>query len=460
MSGPSRRDLLRALGLGTLAACTPEWETRPGRGGDPASFTLPYPVDSERFPLGIWAGDPTPTGLVFGSRCLGDQPVSLHRWWWVGGAWEALPPIPVTHDEAGFVHVETDDLPADTWVVAAIVGADDLSSGACLARTAPAPGTVGTLRMVAVSCLDHEESGGDFPSMRHALARGPVDLMLWLGDTVYTHDHTPEQFRERWAENYQTPDFQRALGAAAHLFTWDDHEVSNNWNPETIDRELLANATRAFFEHTPTRRDPEHPSRIWRKLSFGDIADVFVLDCRAERRPSASEYLSREQLDWLVSGLAASTATWKLVLNSVPITNFPDPFDVPQFLEDRWEGYPEDRAAAVAASLTAPGVLWISGDFHMPALSRIDPEGPGHRLFEVITGAVGSQVNVLGIVLAENHPEVFPWAEGIHTTTRLEVDADGFAHVAFIDDEDVTRFEALIDDRGNLLWSNTVAVER
>ena len=115
--------------------------------------------------------------------------------------------------------------------------------------------------------------------------------------------------------------------------------------PETFDAARRTAAVQSFFDHQPVRRDAAHPDRVWKRMRWGRTADIFVLDCRNERRPSTrgseDQYLSREQMDWLKAGLTSSEAVFKLIVNSVPISDFPGAFDLAQ--RDRWEGYPTQR---------------------------------------------------------------------------------------------------------------------
>jgi alkaline phosphatase D len=195
------------------------------------------------------------------------------------------------------------------------------------------------------------------------------------------------------------------------IATWDDHEVGNNWSPETIDPELLARATQAFFEHLPIRRDEASPGRIWRKLRFGRTAEIFVLDGRSERRPSTREtdgatYLSREQMDWLKGGLAASEAVFKIVMNSVPIGNFPASFDLGSILldpADRWQGYPAARRELLSfiEDTPIPGVVFLSGDFHLACAGRAAPSGVGSRTLEILAGPGAQVANPLSYLLDE-----------------------------------------------------------
>jgi len=84
----------------------------------------------------------------------------------------------------------------------------------------------------------------------------------------------------------------RAFNAEVPIFTqWDDHEVTNNWWPgEPLTRAehqrkkyaeksalvLAARAGRAFHEYMPLRFAPAEPGRIYRKISYGSLLDVFM----------------------------------------------------------------------------------------------------------------------------------------------------------------------------------------
>ena len=77
------------------------------------------------------------------------------------------------------------------------------------------------------------------------------------------------------------------------LAQWDDHEVTNDWWPErTIDEQgytersalqLSARASRAFHDYMPTRQTFAEPGRIYRKIAYGPLLDVFLIDMRSYR---------------------------------------------------------------------------------------------------------------------------------------------------------------------------------
>lgn len=174
---------------------------------------------------------------------------------------------------------------------------------------------------------------------------------------------------------------------------------------------------------------------------------MFTLDCRGERRPSTrnrpdAQYLSRAQMDWLKEGLRSSPAVFKVILNSVPVTDFPLPF----FSEaDRWEGY-HDQRAELLGFLVNEGVRdvwWVSGDFHMASVGRLAVSGPYAAIREVLVGPAGNNPNVLAAALGA--PQ-FDFATSVSNYGTLRFDPS---------DRSVT--VALVDGAGRTLFSRRYA---
>lgn len=455
----NRRHLLGLLGLGgaavQLGACKPEPEPTPA----PTREREPEPsarwsglgtLAPERFPLSVSSGDPTEQAAICWTRYAGDAALELHHALWTGEGWQPQEPTPTTPGEGGFTHAELVDLPADTWVSYQFVDAQGSGSPVGLLRTAPTHDDPATVQIGITSCLHQRHDA--FPTLTHARARGPLDLFLFLGDTAYFDGRdTREQFRELYAEQLVRPGFRDVLPHTATVFTWDDHEFTNNLDPVTIDPDLLHTAREAWFEHLPVRRDPSEPTRIWRSLRHGKTVELFVLDARTERDAATGRYLSRAQLDWLKQGLASSDAVWKLIANSVPITSFDNPvWDVPLALNDRWEAYPAQRDELLsfleAEQLT--GVLFLSGDVHCGMIARLDPSGPRQRFLDLICGPGGSTRNVSAPFLMGQQ---IPWAVAEYNAARLELRADGLAIATFLGESDEVLATITMDDHGTIL---------
>lgn len=289
-------------------------------------------------------------------------------------------------------------------------------------RTAPAhdAGPDG-VRFGVVSCANWE--AGYFSPYRHLAARTDLDAVLHLGDYIYEYksgeypdqkyvvrQHAPTHeiitladYRTRHGK-YKTDADAQALHAALPLIAiWDDHEFANdawsggaeNHSPDAEGAwaQRMAAAKQAYFEWMPVR--PSTQGTTYRRLRYGTLADLHLLDLRSFRSQQASvgsgtvddpdrTLTGRAQLDWLKSGLSASNTTWRLVGNSVmisPVAFGSVPADVLGPLAellglpkgglaintDQWDGYTDDRRELLA-HLTGQAIdntVFLTGDIHM-----------------------------------------------------------------------------------------------
>jgi alkaline phosphatase D len=356
----SRRDLLRAAAA--AAAPLPFGPSAyAARGGGPVAS-------------GLQVGDPLPGGQVL--CALSDRPARLLAEWTT----DADPGEP-QRARGGLALPSTDhsaqlvltDLPPDRTVTLA-ARFEDLRTGALSEpvfatwRTAPA-----TRRDVRI-CWGGDLAGqgwgidparGGYRAFERLLARDP-DLFLFTGDRIYADQpiepsvplpdgstwnnltteatsrvaETVDDFRGRYRYHHLDPAFRRLCATVPTVHQWDDHEVVDNWctagrvkDDRYVVRDMATLAVRArqaWGEHTPMRPVPFDWSRIYRRVAYGPLLDVFVLDGRSYRsennanlaqypRPDAQLY-GRPQLAWLKRGLRRSTAQWKLVLTGQPLS--------------------------------------------------------------------------------------------------------------------------------------------
>ncbi|MFO0749412.1 MAG: alkaline phosphatase D family protein [Myxococcota bacterium] len=299
-------------------------------------------------------------------------------------------------------------------------------------RTALAPGAARRLRFGASSCTN--AALYPWPTLARA-AELELDFYLLLGDTTYCDGAvTLDEYRRKWQFTRESAEYRALFASCGVYATWDDHEVTNDWDPETVDPTQLAVALQAFEEHVPIGlRSPDGSVRIWRSQRWGDTLELFVLDCRSERRPStahtpAAQYVSRAQLDWLEQGLAASTARWKVIVNSVPIAHMPDYF---QQEKDRWDKYEvqRDELLAFIADLGPEArVVWVAGDYHFAALMHIDrpgdPGAPELSRREILTSPAGNAPNAYWPRVLTDDVVQFEWADGTPNVAVVTLDPD------------------------------------
>lgn len=111
---------------------------------------------------------------------------------------------------------------------------------------------------------------------------------------------TLDQFRGNYAYNLTDEHYRRFAANVPQLIQWDDHEVVNNWFPgepggaepqgytETDVNKLADFAYQAWREWQPVQPTEAADGRLYRKISYGPLLDVFVLDMRSykDRTPT------------------------------------------------------------------------------------------------------------------------------------------------------------------------------
>jgi len=379
---------------------------------------------SDAFALGVASGDATENSVVLWTRYDGSDPVALV-------VWELLPDgadgarvleMMVTPDDGGFVH-ERIAVSAGQRYGYAFVENETARSTIGRFRAAIASDAMEPLIFGAVSCT---RNGRSFDTLLRAGEREDLDAFLLLGDTTYNDGETTlAGFRDKWAENFSTEGYIATGAATSLLATWDDHEIDNNWDPENTAMAVVDAGRQAFFDNLPLERLTEDPARVWRSRRWGRTLEVFVLDCRSEREPSTrneadAAYVSPAQLEWLKTGLSSSTAVFKVILNSVGISDFPFLLDLGA--DDRWEGYAAQREDILSFIDDAAigGVFWVAGDFHFASLGLVGASGDlGESQYEVLVGPGAQTANPLHTTLTGAR---WPHADGTNNYTELRFD--------------------------------------
>jgi len=394
---------------------------------DPAAQLL---APQATFPLGAQSGDPTPDRVIFQCLFRGAGPLELVVFATSAGA--GLPEAGVVLArracqvaEGGFVHVDVTGLPSGAPGLFCFIAAEGRGPVGAF-KTAPGPTTPARVVFGATSCASYTYRPFDVLT---TASGDDLDFFVLLGDTVYADDASSrEAYRDLWSRNISRLEYQAFLTSQPVIATWDDHEVENNWDPETVDPIRLGAARGAFFEHLAVRRDDLDPNRIYRSFRFGSLVELFMLDCRSYRRPSTrkgpdAQYLGEAQVAWLTEGLKGSDATFKVIANSVPITKCP-----PLFPGDsqRRDVYAAARAAMIEATAGIEGLVWLAGDLHFGAVARVDPPGGrAHAVTEVLVGPVAHLNPALSIIELSGSPQQFVFTTAERNYGRFVAEESG-----------------------------------
>ncbi|MFC9705453.1 alkaline phosphatase D family protein [Streptomyces sp. NPDC056943] len=421
---PSRRTVVKAAAVTAVAAPALLGAASPAL----ADSTAPA------FLHGVASGDPLPDGVLLWTRVtpspeavpgsgLGPD---------VAVGWELA-------EDRGFTRIAaagstTASAVADHTVKADVRGlrpatsywfrftAGDAVSPAARTRTAPAVDAAAPgVRFGVVSCANWES--GHFSAYRHLAGRADLDAVLHLGDYVYEYasgaypeakytvrQHEPRHeivsladYRTRHGHYKTDADLQALHAAHPVVAIWDDHEFANDaWTGGAENHTpgaegewaaRVAAAKQAYFEWMPVRASTE--GTVFRRLRFGKLADLHLLDLRTFRSAPAKTgsgsvddpertITGRAQLDWLKAGLAGSDATWQLVGTSVMISPIAFGALPAHLLEplaelmglpkeglavnvDQWDGFTDDRKELIGhlTSRAIRNTVFLTGDIHM-----------------------------------------------------------------------------------------------
>jgi alkaline phosphatase D len=457
---PSRRGVLAgltALPVMSAVGCQGEGEPDPVQplpGELPAPAREPEPgpwepeeqLDEAAFAWSVQSGDATADSVVVSVHTT-EVEVGLVVMMAAGDQWQESSRQTGLVAADGVVQLGLVGLPADTAFRFVFTSADGARrSPVGRFRTALAEDASRKIVFGATSCL-----GGDNAGWANLgfVAEHELDFLLLLGDTIYADnegDLLVEDYRARWRQALAVPALASATASTSMVATWDDHEVANDWVlgegnqlQQGVSPERLAAAAQAFQEALPQRLGEGPAGSMWRSLRWGAVLEVIVLDCRGERVEGA--LVSDAQLAWATDRVRTSPARFKIVMVSIHATDHTALLGAVQDL-DRWQGYPAQREALLAACEEAGGVLLVTGDMHYGAIQRVSPEGAvGESLWEVAAGPSGSEMLPV-TTIAELKGGLAPQYEDIveaWTWARFEVDPGlGTIRVQMIGDDGQT----------------------
>jgi len=356
----TRRDVLRWSALGgaalALPSCGDNAEPRPP-GTDHAAMVVEPTEDSLR--LVVWSATARALVVEVSADSSDDEAFSTY-----------------VFVELFRAVVDITGLEPDTRYEIRVVS-DDGVRMIHRARTAPRADAQRPVRVAVSADVDPApEFASDLVSQLVAAA---PELYVSLGDFPYTDNGPPavdlDGYRARYTSMLVEPNVRLLVENVAVRGIYDDHEFRNDWDGmyTLTEPTRYAAAMQAWREFFPLARDEAY--RSWR---WGAHLELFMLDCRRYRDANIAPdgpgktMLGDVQRAWLVDGVRRSTATFKVVLTSVPL-------DYGNGV-DHWAGFAYEREAILDALAAVPGLLFVSADQHWFADQR---HAHGIREFQV-----------------------------------------------------------------------------
>lgn len=402
-----RRNFLIGAGFVSGLAVTSQWQPVMAQ----ARFS-DYP-----FKLGVASGDPLPDSVVLWTRLApeplnggGMRPVNVPVQWQIARDENMTQVVQkgtvlATPELGHSVHVDVRGLEPHRWYWYQFKVGNEVSPIG-RTRTAAAPySSITQLNFAFASCQDWQN--GFYTAYKH-MAEEDLDLVVHLGDYIYEYgpetgaprQHigpetiTLDDYRNRYALYRTDVNLQAVHTNFPWVVTWDDHEVDNNYAnviPEdSQSREAFitrrANAYQAYYEHMPLRLSslPKKSSMLlYRRFTFGDLAELNVLDTRQYRTdqpcgdglkplcdaavdPKATMTGARQEA-WLLRGLDKSQARWNVIAQQTILAQFDfDPSPSQLFNVDQWDGYvaARDRLLKFLEQRQPSNPVVITGDIH------------------------------------------------------------------------------------------------
>jgi phosphodiesterase/alkaline phosphatase D-like protein len=441
VSRTTRRELIGAAAAGAAFAAVPPAWAAPLLSRRPA-------IGPGRFRDGVASGEPGPTAVTFWSKLTTARPRSGARL--VVARDEdmrkvvATAVVPTGRAVDGTLKARIGGLKPHTQYFYVWESSDDISP---VGRTRTlVPATSRASQQLAMSSCQSYQFGYFRPHAQAAI--DDVDLCVFLGDYIYEvkrprtgadprvdpiDSNDLRSYREKY-RLYRSDEALRELHRvqpAVHI--WDDHEVANNYTdnrpaPSPLQR---AAAYRVAFEWLPRMVYKRDRYRIYKRIPLGLTVDLFLLDERQYRtvddQGQPVRILGDTQMRWLVAGLKASKARWKIIANQVVIA----PMDYGNGdSQDSWGGYGDSRLLLLGEIERAgiENVVFVTGDAHVfmanllasnPEVFRSDANHP-----PAATEYVGGSVTTPGTDRVESEVQARnPWTRQFNGANH------GYAHL-------------------------------
>lgn len=344
--------------------------------------------------------------------------------------------------------------------------------------TAPPPGRALPVKLVwsgDLGSLTHCRHVTDGYPIFRALLESRADFFVFAGDTVYA-DHacsgpdrvtgsgfiarTLPEFHAKHRYNRSDPGVQEFFRSLSVYAIWDDHEVRNDFSGPT--ERLMPVGRQAFLDYFPLVPPAEEPGRLYRRFRWGSLVELFILDARQYRSPNSEldgpgkTMLGAAQRRWLIEGVSASTATWKMVVSSVSLS-----VPTARGTRDGWSnanvlGFPEENSTGFAVERDAilrafrdrqvKNLVFLAADVHHAELLRHHPT-PEWSFHEFIAGPLSASLGRPRPVDFGLNPRSLHALGGIENFGEIEV-------------EPTSLTVRIVDVAGQVRFAHTIGSER
>jgi len=440
----------------------------------PALLLLWSGAASAASPLLIMAAEVRPTAAIVWARAAHAGPVAVEVTP-AGGAPRRVVQQATDADDL-LVRVALDGLtPATRHRYVVSQGAERAEGEFA---TAPLPGEPARVTLLWSGDL----GGGGFCRLLdggyrifRAMARHPADFFLFAGDTIYADvpcsrpdvvsganfvARTLPAYRAKHRYNREDAAVQDFFRRTPVFANWDDHEVRNDFAGTT--EPLMPIGRQAFLDYFPVVTGADDPHRMYRAVRWGRLLEVFILDTRQYRSDNAEPdgpgktMLGAPQRRWLLDSVLASSATWKMVVTSVPLsvpTGRPERRDswtdvsVFGLAPEHGTGFVTERDS-ILRELRVRGVknlVFLAADVHHAELIRHHPT-PDWSFHEFIVGPLSATMGRPRPLDARLNARTLFAQGGVYSYGEIKIEP---AHLTV----------RVLDEQGSELFTYTIGPE-
>lgn len=226
------------------------------------------------------------------------------------------------------------------------------------------------------------------------------DLWIWGGDNIYADWYAPPEGKrekytinrawvtERYAAQFNRPDYAKFRKAVPILGTWDDHDFGrNNAGASYKLKEITRDLALSFME-VPIGDPRWTREGLYGAYDFGPDGrrtKIILLDNRyfaTGKKATEPSLLGAAQRSWLAETLRASEADLHLIVSGTQIIS-------EEHRWEKWADYPDDRKWLLE-QIASGGIMTVllSGDRHIHEISVLQDLDLGYPLVDITSSGL------------------------------------------------------------------------
>ena len=208
--------------------------------------------------------------------------------------------------------------------------------------------------------------------------------MLWLGDNIYLREvdfESKSGVIYRYMHSRSIPSLSNLLAYCPNYAIWDDHDFGpNDSNGSYVHKDNTLEAFTRFWGNPSYGGSATGPG-ITTNFAYED-AEFFMLDNRFNRTPESAvgvepTIMGQQQIDWLITALKTSKATFKFIAIGGQVLNTEAKFE-------NYAVYPKERQMLLdlIEKNNIKGVVFLTGDRHCTELSSLTLQN-GNKVYDL-----------------------------------------------------------------------------